>query len=335
MAAWRVAGYKAAMKRRIIILGIVILVVIGAWTAGWFYVASLVRQNITALASADGVTSPKVTCDRLDIGGWPFWIDVTCTNLTITSGDVSATLPTLKASLLVYDPFQVIFFATSPLTVSDAFSGSRDTLDWKGLEVSARLTGWRIARVSMVADTLALSDTVGDPIALGSAAHAEFHLVDDPARYDAARHLAALRLYSVVQKLAVPGARINQGHATLDAEISNLSDDIRTYGDPDFLKRWQAAGGKLTINGFKGQDGPNDFAVTGTLALDNRGRPTGQLKVNSKGLVERFGNLVPAQMKPLILGNPAPDGSYTQTLNFTNGALFSGLVPLTALPSLY
>ena len=161
------------MKRRIIILGTVILLVVAAWTAGWFYVTSLVRQNIVALASADGGTSPRVTCDRLDTGGYPFWIDVTCTNLTVTSGDISATLPTLRGSLLVYNPFEVILFGTSPLTVSDAFSGSRDELDWKNLEASARLTGWRIARISVVGDALTLNDAVGSPIALGSAAHAE------------------------------------------------------------------------------------------------------------------------------------------------------------------
>ena len=323
------------MKRRIIILGTVILLVVAAWTAGWFYVTSLVRQNIVALASADGVTSPRVTCDRLDTGGYPFWIDVTCTNLTVTSGDISATLPTLRGSLLVYNPFEVILFGTSPLTVSDAFSGSRDELDWKNLEASARLTGWRIARISVVGDALTLNDAVGSPIALGSAAHAEFHLLDDAARYDAAKHLASLRLYSVVQQLAVPGAQIAKGHATLDAEISNLPDDVRTYGDPSLLKRWQAAGGKLTINGLKGEDGAQDFAVTGNVALDAQGRPSGQLEINSKGLVERFGNLIPAQVKPLILGNPAPDGSYTQTLNATNGLLLSGLMPLTAVPSVY
>jgi hypothetical protein len=323
------------MRRRIIILGIVIIVVIGAWTIGWFYITSLVRQNITALANADGTTTPKVTCDRLDTGGYPFWIDVTCTNMTLTSGDISASLPTLKASLLVYDPFQVIFFATSPLTVADAFSGSRDELDWQNLEATARLTGWRIARISVVGDALKLSEAVGTPITLGSATHAEFHLLDDAAHYDAARHLASLRAYSVIQKLAVPGAGVAAGKATLDAEISNLSDDVRTYGDPGFLKRWQAAGGKLTLNGFNGQDGARNFSVTGTGALDAQGRPTGQLTIKSKGLVERFGDLVPAQIKPLVLGNPAPDGSYTEILDATNGLLLSGLVPLTVLPSVY
>lgn len=335
MAAGRIAGYKAAMRRRIIILGIVILVVIGAWTAGWFYVVGQVRQNVTALATADGTTTPRVTCERLDTGGWPFWIDATCTNFTLTQGDVTASLPALKASLLAYDPREIVLFATPPLTVSDAFSGSRHTLEWSNLEASARLTGWRIARVSIVGDDLKLSDTVGDPIALGTAKHAEFHVLDNPGGYDAQKHLAALRSYITVQKLAVPGAGITAGNATFDAGISNLPDDVRTYGDPNLLKNWQAAGGKLTINGFSGQDGANNFNLTGALSLDPQGRPAGQLKLSSKGLVERFQNLVPAQMKPLILGNPAPDGSYTQTFNLTNGVLFSGVVPLTGLPSVF
>jgi hypothetical protein len=335
MAAGRIAGYKAGMRRRIIILGIVILVVIGLWTAGWFYVAGQVRQNVMALANADGTTTPRVTCERLDTGGWPFWIDATCSNFTLIQGDVTATLPVLKASLLAYDPREIVLFATTPLTVSDAFSGSRHTLEWANLEASARLTDWRIARISVVGDKLRLSDTVGDPISLGTAAHAEFHLLDNPGGYNAAKHLAALRSYITVQKLAVPGAGIAAGNATFDAGISNLPDDVRTYGDPALLRNWQAAGGKVTINDFSGQDGANNFNLTGAVSLDPQGRPTGQLKLSSKGLVERIQNLVPAEVKPLILGNPAADGSYAQTFNLTNGVLFSGLVPLTALPSVY
>jgi hypothetical protein len=335
MAARRIAGYKAGMRRRIIILGIVILIVIGGWTAGWFYVAGQVRENVMALANADGTTTPRLTCDRLDTGGWPFWIDATCTNFTLTQGDVTATLPVLKASLLAYDPREIVLFATTPLTVSDAFSGSRHTLEWSNLEASARLTGWRIARISIVGDDLALSDTVGDPISLGTAKHAEFHLVDNPGGYNAQKHLAALRAYVAVQNLAVPGAGITAGNATFDAGISNLPDDVRTYGDPALLRNWQAAGGKVTINDFSGQDGANNFNLTGALSLDAQGRPAGQLKLSSKGLIERFQNLVPAQMRPLILGNPAPDGSYAQTFNLTNGVLLSGIVPLTGLPSVY
>ena len=45
-------------------------------------------------------------------------------------------------------------------------------------------------------------------------------------------------------------------------------DDVRTYGDADLLKRWQAAGGMLTLKGLKGEDGDRNFTVTGNAALD-------------------------------------------------------------------
>jgi hypothetical protein len=324
------------MKKRIIILGLVILVVIAAWTGGWLYLSMLVRQNLTALADADGVNTPKVTCATLDIGGYPFWMDVTCSGMGVVQGDATISVGAVKATVLAYDPFHVLLIGTSPLTVEDAFTGSKVRLDWKNLEASGRIsTGFRLERVSIVGETLALSDAVGTDIELGKADHAEFHLLDVPSLYDATKHLAALRLYSVIEGLAVPGAEITAGQSTLDATISNLPDDVRTYNDPALLRRWQAAGGKLKLNGFKGSEGAEIFAVTGNLALDQQGRPTGQLNINSKGLVERFGAMIPAQAQSLVLGNKAADGSYSQTLNLSNGLIFSGILPLGSVPSVY
>ena len=105
------------MKRRIIILGIVILVVIAAWTGGWFYLSMLVRQQVTALAGADGVSNPKVTCATLDIGGYPFWMDVTCGGMSVIQGDATISATALKATVLAYDPFHVLLLGTGPLTV--------------------------------------------------------------------------------------------------------------------------------------------------------------------------------------------------------------------------
>ncbi len=93
--------------RRIIILGVVILLVIAAWTGGWLYLSTFVRQEVTALASADGVSSPKITCTKLDIGGYPFWMDVTCGGMSVIQGDATISATALKATVLAYDPFHV------------------------------------------------------------------------------------------------------------------------------------------------------------------------------------------------------------------------------------
>jgi hypothetical protein len=320
--------------KRIAILAVVIAVIVGGWSIAWLYFSGMIRTNVTALAYADGQQSPRVVCDHLDVGGFPFWFDVSCDGMTVTSGDVTARLASLQATILAYDPWHALIQATSPLTVQDAFTGSKKQLGWKDMDASARLTGWRIGRISVIADALTLDETVAGNVPLAKASHAEFHLLDIPAQHDPKKGLAALAVYAKADNLSAPGLQINDGHSTLDAQITGLSDDVRTYGDPDMLKRWQAAGGQIKLVGLKGTDGPQDFAVTGKLGLDPQARPEGQLTIASKGLVERLGTVVPEQWRSLVLGNPGPDGSYHQVLNLTNGLVFSGVIPLGTLPAL-
>jgi hypothetical protein len=114
-----------------------------------------------------------------------------------------------------------------------------------------------------------------------------------------------------------------------------LPDDIRTYGDVGVLKRWQAAGGKYAIVAFKGDDATSSFDATGTLGLDNGGRLEGQLKLHSRGVVERLGPVIPEQYRGWIVGTPAEDGSYSQVLNIAAGVVFSGLVPTGIIPPVW
>lgn len=320
--------------RRITILAVVLAIVLGGWTIAWFVISGIVRDNVLALANADGQTTPKVVCADLGTSGFPFWFDITCDGLTVTQGDLSATVAEVKATVLVYDPWHAVAVAAGPATLQDAFTGSKRRLDWKALEASARLTGWRIARISIVADSPVLNNTVGGDTLIGKASRAELHLLDIPEQYDAAKGLAALALYAKADDINAPGWQINDGAETLEADISGLSDDVRTYGDADMVKRWQAAGGKVKLVGFRGNDGADNFNLTGNLGLDAQMRPSGQLTLTSKGLVERFQTLVPEQWRPIVVGNPGPDGSYSQVLNLTNGLIFSGVVPLGALPPL-
>jgi hypothetical protein len=321
--------------RRITILAAVIAVVVVLWSGAWLYGASVIRQQAEALSQGDGAGVPRLTCEELDVGGWPFWFDATCTNATVASGDLSAEIPEVKATVLVYDPFHLVAVATGPLTLADAFTGSREKLSWGSLEASARLTGWRIARISVIADDLALDGAVGGgDVPLARATHAEAHLLDIPGRHDATRGLAALAAYARLDGLAAPGLAIAGANATFEADISNLPDDVRTYGDADLLRRWQAAGGKLKLVRLKGTEGDQSFEATGDLTLDTEMRPAGQLAIHSRGLVERFGTLVPEQWRGAVLGNPAADGSYSQALTLSNGVIFAGLIPLGTLPSL-
>ena len=321
--------------KRIIALALVVVLVIAAWTGAWFWGAGFVTAQVKSLESADGTSSPKVTCGSFNVGGYPFGFDVTCANATVTYGDLSVTATGLKASAEVYNPTHVLVFAQSPVNVADAFTGSQSRVDFDALEGSARLTGWRIGRVSLIVEKLVWNDTVLDDRLIAKADHLEAHLIDLPELHDAKAGTAGLGEYAQIDNLNAPGLEIQSGKMTFEGDVDKLPDDIRTWGAADLVKRWQAAGGMFTLKGLKGEDGDSHFEATGNASLDAQGRVNGQVKLNSKGVVERLGTTIPEQYKGLIVGAPAADGSYSQTVNIASGIMFVGLVPAGMLPPVF
>jgi hypothetical protein len=322
------------MKRIIALVAIVVLVV-AAWSGAWFWGAGFITSQAKSLETADGTTTPKVTCGSFSVGGYPFGFDVTCSNATVVYGDTTVTASGLKASAEVYNPTHVLVFAQSPVGISDAFTGSQSRVDFASLEGSARLNGWRIGRVSLLVEQPVWNDTVLDDRLIARADHAEAHLIDLPELHDAKAGLAGLGQYVEIDNLNAPGFAVNAAKVTFEGDVDKLPDDIRTYGDGDLLRRWQAAGGSFTLKSFKGEDGDSHFEATGQLALDAQGRINGQVKLNSKGVVERLGTAIPEQYKGFIVGSPAADGSYSQTVNIAAGLMFVGLVPAGMLPPLF
>jgi hypothetical protein len=318
--------------RRIIILGVVVALVIIAWTSAWFWGAGFITDQVKALANEDGVTEPKVTCGSFGVGGFPFGFDLTCTDAAVTYGDITVTASGLKAAAEVYNPTFVLLFAKSPVNITDAFTGSQSRLDFETAEASARLNGWRIGRVSVVVEKPVWNDTVLEDRLIAKADHAEAHLVDLPEEHDAKAGLAGLAQYVQLEGVNAPGFQINAAKATLESAVDKLPDDVRTYGDPDLLKRWQAAGGVFTLKGLNAVDGDTSLDATGTLKLDDQGRLNGQLKLHSKGVVERIGPLIPETYRGWIVGAQAADGSYSQTLNIAAGVVFAGMIPAGMVP---
>src|SRR5690606_13715664 len=112
------------MKKRIIILGSVVLAVVALWSVAWVVLADIVKTNIELLADADGVTTPRITCETLHVGGYPFRFDADCVAAQIVSGDVTVEVPGIRASILVYAPTHVLASAQGPLQLSDNFTGT-------------------------------------------------------------------------------------------------------------------------------------------------------------------------------------------------------------------
>lgn len=321
--------------KKIIALGVVVFLLAGIYSAAWFWAAGQATDYVKTLETADGETMPRLVCARFSIGGFPFGFDATCDDATIVSGDLTATAKRVQASAEVYRPTHVLVFATAPIGLADAFTGSSSRVDFISAQASIRLDGWRIGRASLVVEAPVVNDTVLEDRLLARASKMEAHLVDVPGRHDAQQGLATLAQYVSVDGLDAPGLGVANGQSTFEAQISNLPDDVRSYGDADLLRRWQAAGGKYEISAFKGGDALSAFDASGTLGLDSGGRLEGQVKLHSNNVVERLGPMIPAQYKDWIVGTAAEDGSYSQLLNLRAGVVFSGVVPTGLIPPLF
>ncbi|MHB1103053.1 MAG: DUF2125 domain-containing protein [Devosia sp.] len=331
---------------RFVWLGLIVLAVAGAWTAGWFYAAGEARSAVANLAAGDGETAPKLSCAALDITGFPFRFDLNCTDATLADGDVTVGIAGLKGSVLVYNPTHVLISAQAPIAVADAFTGSQSRIDFSRAEASVRLQsadfwaglrgeGWRVARASLVADGLEWTDTLTGENLIGGANHLEAHLLDIPEQHEPEKDLSALAAYARLDDVTAPGFQIAGGEVSLEAELNGLPDDLRALATPDALQRWHDAGGQLKLVGLQGTAGEEFFKSAGTLALDSAARVEGQIQLTSKGLVERTGTLIPEDWKDLVLGTQAADGSYSQTLNLRGGFIFAGLMPVGQLAPLF
>jgi hypothetical protein len=329
-------------------LAVVVVLVVGGWIAGWLYAAGEARAQIEQLASNDGETAPRFTCDRLNVSGFPFRFDLDCSDATLVDRDLTVTFAGLRASVLAYNPAHMIVSAKGPFAYADAFSGSQRRLDFSKLDGSLRLTaadaikglsgeGWRVARLSVEADELIVTDIVAGNVFEASARHIEAHLVDVPEQLDRSAGTATLAQYVAVEGLTLPGVTIGDGDLTLEAQLTGLPADIRHFGVGDAVRNWQAAGGTLKVARLAGnQASPEEaFDVNGEFRLTGGGYVEGQLNYTTKGVLDRLSQIVPTVQLAMLRGAPQPDGSFANSLTVNDGQVRLLTFVFAELPPLF
>ena len=323
------------MKKRIIILGAVVLALVLAWVGAWYFFAGQLRQQVEALAMADGETTPQLTCQTLAIGGFPFRFDMQCLGAALVSGDVLTELPEIRASAMAYRPNHILATAIGPARISDAFTGLRQQLSWADINASFRFENWRIARISIIGDDFAWTDTLFGDTLIASTPRLELHLLDMPEQHDAETGRSGLALFALTRELVAPGIELTPANAEIEAELTGLPDDIRNWGAVPFLPDWQQAGGLLRLVALRASDGTSDLNANGDLRLDAQGYVTGAISIDSLGVAERIGPMIDEPWRTLVLGMPGEGGRHNNQLNFAGGGMSSGLVPITAIPPLF
>jgi hypothetical protein len=329
-----------------------VAVLAAAWSGFWLFAAYKADAVITAWLEQEAKAGRNYSCGTRTSGGYPFRIEVRCTEPTLELANV---LPvrTLRARELkgvaqVYEPGLIIAEITGPLAISEAGQPVIWRADWSLAQASLRGVAGRPERLSVALDGAKL-DVVdgGTADTLATAGHFELHLRRHPGStpekpvVDFAAQLAG----ATAPRAPVLGGR------PLDAEVTALLrglNDLRPKPMPERLKEWQAAGGRLEVTKLRLQQGEAVAVASGDIGLSPAGRPEGAFNITMTGferLVQQLtggasgGGLQLGLMAGLsFLGRPAEiDGkrAIALPLRFNDGAVSLGPLRLGKIEPLY
>jgi hypothetical protein len=253
------------------------------WTGGWFYIAARAPEAIADWRAREARAGRVYGCGTLSIGGFPFRIELRCSDPSAELSDMTPPLGLRAADALfawqVYEPTLVIGEFAGPLALVEAGKPASFLAHWRLAQASVRASLAGLDRVSIVCEGASVDRTEGGSNAdVFKADHVELHgrrvagsPADNPA-IDLVVRLAAASAPALHPILAEP----------LDADVTGVLDgvaDVAPKPWPVLFKQWQARGGSLQISKARVQQGDVIAVGEGTLSLTARGGLNGQMQV--------------------------------------------------------
>jgi hypothetical protein len=259
------------------------------WTGFWYYASATAQTMLDDWRTREAKLGRVYTCASQAIEGFPFRLEVRCTdpNAELRSNQPPLTIKAqdLTAAIQVYDPTLLIADIASPLAIGDP---GRDPLwraTWARAQASVRGTPSTPERASGVFDNVALARSGGAEtmMAFAKADHLEVHgrivggSINDNPIVEAVLRFAAASAPTLHPMAAEPVS------GEIDAVLWGLK-DLSPRPLPVRLRDMQAAGGHIDIKQMRLQQAESVVVGDGTLSLTQNGRLDGQLRLTVVGL---------------------------------------------------
>jgi hypothetical protein len=273
----------------IVIPALVLAALALAWTGFWYYAASRADTTIAAWREREARLGRTYTCGSQTTGGFPFRIELQCTDPTaeVRSAQVQAMVKAhnLVVTMQAYDPTLVISELAGPLTVADPGRPPNLRAEWQSARASVRGLPAAPERVSIVLEKPVFSRprTDGGTDLLANAEHLEWHT---RVRSGSVFADPVLELAVNLVKATAPG--INPfANQPIDAEVTAVLTGLKDLAPKPWAERFrelQAGNGRLEIVNARMRQGDILAAASGTLGVSARGRLEGELQVTIAGL---------------------------------------------------
>ncbi|MHA6642567.1 DUF2125 domain-containing protein [Mesorhizobium sp. A623] len=171
---------KKPKKRRFLWLALIVIVLFGAYSAGWFYYADRVRGEVGSVIAAVNAAGANADCANLIVSGYPLRFVVSCDNMAYEDDTrkIAASTGRIDAVAQLFRPLSPAADIVGPLRTS-APGMTPLWLDWDKMRVVANLSLSATPGVSLQGEGVSgqtdpQDDT--DPVQLFSAAKAEAKL---------------------------------------------------------------------------------------------------------------------------------------------------------------
>jgi hypothetical protein len=326
----------------------VVVVLAIVWSAFWYFAAHRSEAVIAAWIEQEARAGRVYTCGSRTVGGYPFRIEVRCTDPTMELSGLEppriVKAKELVALAQVYEPNLIIAEITGPLSSAAAGNSASVQAEWRLAQASLRAAGRRPERLSIVFDGVKLQQTEG-AIAetIGTANRLELHIRRSPTEGG--------EILPIDFAAQIGGAVLSSGPLggrPIDAETSGIlrgMADFKRQPMSARLKDWQMAGGRLELTRLKVQQGDAIAIATGDIGLSASGRPDGAFNVTMTGFDQVVRDFVRGSGMQLgviaglsLLGRPADiEGrrGVSLPLRFRDGAASLGPIPLGKLEPLF
>src|SRR6202165_5036431 len=173
-------------RSRQVILPLALFVALAAgWTALWFHASSVAQGSIAALRTLEAQSGRLYTCAAENLGGYPFRIEVRCTEAGAQMRSADPPFVVKAKDLLVlaqvYRPNLLVAEVEAPLTFEAPNGGVSLVADWTLAQTSVRGLPPTPERISLAVGQLRLGHKrpAGSQTLL-TAKHMELHVRLDP-----------------------------------------------------------------------------------------------------------------------------------------------------------
>ncbi|MEP3199546.1 MAG: DUF2125 domain-containing protein [Lentilitoribacter sp.] len=327
-------------RHKLILLIASIFIIPGLVTVGWHWGAekleNVIENRITKIADR-GVT---ITCNNLQIRGFPFRIGLNCDNTSFddTKRRVGLTAGELRTTAQIYNPSHVISELDGPMILTNRNSVVK--ANWQSMRASSVFDISNLARASIEATSIDLTTQISNLKELTnvSVENIQMHVRENENNVDIAASGVNIALENQLTNTPIKINDINI-FATLHDNLKVLEYDQSR--DISMLR-----GTKVTLHDFtiKGQQNVQLIA-NGPMDISDQGMISGEIAVtvkniaNLKEVVSEINPTLTTNFSNLIniLSALSPQNNPNEIaikISVRDGVARAGIIPLGRIPAI-